>query len=425
MSSSFLSRRRRMADRSKLGIAVTCLLGASGAASAAEVYLQPLGEVLVDVDSNRTLATSGQKITSEGYAAQAGAILGVLTPVSDATVKAQAGYQDYPKLNEHEVQGSAELATEYRWERSTFTASGQFDRLNTFSSELASALYDPLVPVSPTTPQTARITANTTRTLGNFVPKYDYRLSQRSSVGVSGVVELTDYSGQAASGYVSYTYGQASVFGGYAITPRLDVTVGPFVSRDVARNGGGSVNGIGGNLSLTYKWSATFKGRLDVSGESDENNLPQLGVTRVRTKAFGGTYTTTWTGQISQLQLGVGRQLTPSGAGGEYFADQLQVEYDRSLTARLTTASAVRLIRYSASVDQGQGQSAAYKYVDATVGLKWMATRTWHLDTGLEFVRVDYGAGAGAASSGAANNFRLFVGFGYTGLGRQSAPTYR
>jgi hypothetical protein len=421
MSLSYLEWCRSSVRSRGLSVALTGLLGAGGSAVAAEVYVQPLAEVLVDVDSNRSLVTTGNTITSEGYSAQAGGILGVATPVSDSVIKAQVGYVDYPKDSDHELQGIVELRTDYHWERSEFTASGKFDRLNTFSSELASAIFDPIVPISPTTPETGRITTDTTRTLANLVPKYDYRLTERLSVGVSGTFESTDYSGAFASDYVSYNYGQGSVYLGWAVSPRFDVTFGPFVSRDSARTGGTSTDGVGAVAALNYKWSPTFEGRLDITGERDDSTLPQFTPTKVTSNAFGAAYSTTWKGQISSLQLSVGRTLTPSGAGGEYFADQLQVEYDRQLTPRLSSISAARVIRYTGSV--AQAVNIPYKYADVTLGIKWLATRTWYVTTGLEYLRIDYGGGVGTGPSGlpitgAANNGRLFAGFGYEGLGR-------
>jgi hypothetical protein len=403
------------------GIVLGCALAGPGGgwnlAYSAELYIQPEAEILVDVDSNRSLSTTSKQ-TSEGYAGQAGATVGYATPVSDTTGRIRLGYQDYPKDGAHEFQGTSEFKTDYNWERSEFTAYGQADRLNTFTSELASANFDPLVPISPTTPETGRINTSTTRTKATLVPSYDFRLTPRSRVGFSGVVESAVYSGPGASGYTSYTYVQGTAFASYAITPRADLTLGPSVSRDADRNGAGSTTGYGANANLTYKWSQTFSGRLELSGERDHTTGQEPTFTKYNSNAFGAIYTTTWTGQISSLQFALGRQLTPSGSGGRYFADQLQVEYDRKLSARLSGIVAARLIRYTAEVNQVT--NAPYKYLDSTLGFKWLMTRTLYLDSGLQFTRIDTSSATNANVGSAANNFRLYLGFGYLGLGKRT-----
>jgi hypothetical protein len=404
------------------------LLASARAAAGAEVYLQPQADALVEVDTNRNLATSSaERFTSEGFGAQAGATLGIVTPTSDSTIRGRLGYLDYPKDSDHELQGTLDLANTFTWERSEFSLLGQFDHMNTFSSELASATFNPIVPISPTTPETARLSVDTNRTMASLEPKYDYRLTQRLKVGVSAILQTTEYSGTFASDYTSFNYGQASAFVGYSLTPRLDLSVGPYISRDTPKGGSSNANGTatdgtGATVSLDYRISKTFNGRIDVTGEGDSSQLP--GVTgKVHTHAFGASYTSIWNGQISSVQASVGRTLTPSGSGGEYYADQIQVEYDRKLSQRLSLVSAARFIRYTASISE-QGTDAPYKYIDATVALKWLVTRTWYVNGGVEFVRVDYGNVAGVdiqglVVNGAANNGRLYVGFGYEGLGKR------
>jgi hypothetical protein len=124
------------------------------------------------------------------------------------------------------------------------------------------------------------------------------------------------------------------------------------------------------------------------------------------------TYTTTWTGQISSLIASVGRTLTPSGAGGIYNADQIQIEYSRKLTERFSFGTADRVIRYTST--SGQTHVADYDYIDATADLKWLATRTFYVTGGLAFVRENY------RSTGiAANDTQIHLTFGYEALGRR------
>jgi hypothetical protein len=125
----------------------------------------------------------------------------------------------------------------------------------------------------------------------------------------------------------------------------------------------------------------------------------------------GVTYTTTWQGEISKLQLSAGRTFTPSGAGGTFRADQFQIEYGRDLTQRLAFSTAGRYIHYAALLGVYGGSD--YDYVNVTAGLKWRITRTWYLTGGVEYMREKFAAPVGAATNG-----MLYAAVGYEGLGR-------
>ena len=350
--------------------------------------------------------------TSEGFAADVGATWGIVTPLSETKLSPQIGYVDYPKDHESSLQGSLDLVSGYHSQRSDFSVSGKFDRSDTYNSELVSALFNPLIPVSPTTPETGRITTNTARTLGNIAPSYSYRLSPRVRVGTSGFYESTTYSGDFSSQYDSYDYYVGRVFVGWAVTPRMEVSVGPFASRDAAKTGGTTADGAGADVDVVYKWSPTFTGKLALTEGRDTIKSAQLTPQKSRQNDFGATYTTHWAGQISDLQLSAGRTFTPSGAGGKYQADQFQIEYDRKLSARFSSVYAARYIRSRALVSQLQ--SGDYKYLETVAGFKWLAARTWYVSGGLQYQWLKYGSVNGSAGNGMA-----YVGFGYEGLGKR------
>jgi hypothetical protein len=112
------------------------------------------------------------------------------------------------------------------------------------------------------------------------------------------------------------------------------------------------------------------------------------------------------------VQLLAQRTFTPSGAGGIYRADQFQVEYDRSLSARFVTTFAVRYIKDVALSAEDLG--ADYNYLNATAALKWMATRTFYVLGGAGYLREHYFVGNSTASDG-----MIYAAFGYQGLGRR------
>jgi hypothetical protein len=397
----------------RVGAVLAACIPVGGAAIAAQVYVQPAAEVRAEVDSNRALATADKK-TSEGYSANLGLTVGIVTPRSDTTIKPQLGYSDYPRDKEHSALGLLEVSSNYLSPRSDFSVYGMFDSRDTFYSELASAVFNPLNPNNPTTPETGRLSADTKRALGSINPTYKYALTQRTSIGVTGIYQITNYSGTSAANYAGYDYSLANVFLGWDLNPRSQMSVGVFGSRDHARTGSdGVTDGKGVNLAFNFNWTKKFTSRLELKDEQDNFKQAVPAPVRTRSNNIAGTYYTTWTGQVSRLQLDVGRTVTPSGAVGLYRADQLQVEYSRQLSARLTADYAARYIRYSSTL-AAQNTNFDYDYVTATAGLRWLASRTWYVAGGLEYYRVD---NRSVAVTG--NNGLVYVSFGYQGLGRR------
>jgi hypothetical protein len=57
-----------------------------------------------------------------------------------------------------------------------------------------------------------------------------------------------------------------------------------------------------------------------------------------------------------------------------------------------------------------------YSYVNVTTNLKWKLTPTWYVTGGLEYVYDHFSA----VGIGEAQNGRVFIAFGYQGLGKRT-----
>jgi hypothetical protein len=377
----------------------------------AEVYLQPKFEVSTEVDTNRNFDTVNAH-WSEGYLVSLGGTLGIDTPRSDTIVKPWVTYDDFPKAGEHSIQGIVDFLTNYRSPRSVFTLFGRFDHRDTYSSELASADFNSLNPNVLLTPETGLVTVGGTRELLTLGPSYTYDLTPRWQLGADGTYQSASYGGGARGLYIPYDYSTGRILVGYALTSRTKFDIGVRADRYDATDGSGITNGGGVAAGLGFNWSPVFKGSLELVAERyDIKSVRPTPVAETR-DSYGMTYTTTWTGQISSVIASAGRTLTPSGSGGIFNADQIQIEYNRKLTERFSFLTADRFIRYSST--SGQTHVADYDYIDATADLKWLATRTFYLAGGLEFFRENY------RSTGiAANNTGIHVTFGYEALGRR------
>jgi hypothetical protein len=266
-------------------------------------------------------------------------------------------------------------------------------------------------PDLPTTPETGRISSDTVRTLITAVPSYTLDLTQRLNWSVSGTVQSVDFTGTDAKAYIPYDYALGGTSLTWAFNPLLGVTLGVFTSRELAKDDSGSVDANGVSLAFAYKWSTQFTSRLELTGERDNSEIVNPVDIRSTSTGAGATYTTAWQGQLSKLQLSVGRTFTPSGAGGTFRDDQLQAQFSRDLTQRLSFTAAGRFI--NATSVSGIYAADNYNYVNATAGLKWMLTRTWHVGGGVEYYHEHF-----VPPVGSANNAMVYASVGYQGLGK-------
>jgi len=382
---------------------------------AAEFYFQPQAEVGVEADSNRNMVASGDFVdkrgASEGYSGDAIGIWGIATPLTDTTIRPEVSYADYPRVDTNDLRTVLDLNSQAHSQRGQGGIEGRFDRESTTSSELANPQFNPVNPDLPTTPETGRVRFDTTRTLFTVVPHYNYDLSQRLSLGVIGTYQVVDYSGTNAAAYIPYSYYLGGADLGWKFSPRFSVTLGTFASHEEAHNGSGSVNANGGKIGFDYQWSTKFSSHLELTGERDDTHIFKPTAYTTGSDGFGATYSTTWTGQVSKVQLSVGRTYTPSGSGGTFRADQGQIEYSRDLTQRLTVGAAARVINET-SVSQVY-LNGNYNYVNFETRIKWKLTPTWYVTGGLQYLRAHYQPPVGSA----ANN-SVYISVGYLGLGK-------
>jgi hypothetical protein len=238
------------------------------------------------------------------------------------------------------------------------------------------------------------------------------------SLQLTGVYQNVGYSGvENTSAYIAYGYYDATAGVDWKLSPRSDVSVGVDGSEESAKDVYSVTKGHGIVVTYNYQWSKVFTGSLSVLGEQyDIYGLPPNTTVPVSPRStssgVGASYQTTWKGQISQLQLTVGRTFTPNGAGGSYTSDQFQFEYRRQLSPRLSFDGAAHYIQNDAL--SREYDAGNYDYLIATADLKWNLTRTWFVGGGLQYLETK-----SPVAGTSANDSMLHVGFGYEGLGRQ------
>lgn len=389
---------------------VGIFLGAS--ASAAEWYVQPIASLSEEFDSNLDLDYTG-RTTNVGYALNAATIIGIATPVTDTNVEPQLHYVSYPNATalDH-LEGTLDFNTTYTGQRSTFSAFGRFDHLNDIEAELPTAEYNAINPQSPTAPQTGEVNVGVTRNNTYLVPKYQFDITPLVSIGASATVEDLTYSVTNPYALVDFNYEEGEVFVNRDFGPRVNVTLGGYGTHYAATNIDSNAQSKGGAADFEYKWSALA--RIELSAQYGHTTMDTLQPVMFRGAAntLSATLSGTWRRQAGVYRLDVGRTVTPSGGGGLYVDEQLQTEYDRFITPRLTVIGALLYVRSRglsadiAGLDENYGQ--------ALVSLKWMMARTWFVLGGASYTNRRY-----LTDPSGAYNERAYVQFGYQGLGRQ------
>jgi hypothetical protein len=416
----------------RLAIGLTALssLGCAAVATAQQWYWQPQVEIGAEGDTNRNLVTTTQekngfeKKSDVGYTANASALFGYSTPTSDTVFKPIVAYSDYPTLNSNDYRAGLDLNSQLRTARGLAEIQGAFDHQAAYSAELANPQFNNVTP-DLNTPATGRIYDSVIRTLITASPGYTFDLTQRANWAVKGTYQDVQYSGNNASNYAPYQYYWGATTFGYAFTPRTTGDFGAFASHQADRNDNGQVNAYGLSAEFDYKVSSQFTQRLLLTVERDYSSLlppknvmtATPGMIHSVDTGFGATYSTTWVGQIQKVQASVGRTYIPSGNGGTFSSDQLQIEYTRDLSQRMQmNAAAIFLDEKSVS---SVFSAANYSYVNTTAGLKWKLTPTWYLSGGVAYLYEHFQGGFGNASNGV-----LYVSVGYLGLGKPTA-TYQ
>ena len=411
MSSSYRSGIRGWVDGPGL-LALLGLLGAWATAHGADIYLQPSASATVETDSNVDLDPGGNT-RKEGYLTDAAALIGVATPDSETTVKPRLRYQRYPQETQlNRLEGTLDLNSHVSSQRGSFSLLGRYDHLNDTEAESPSALYNDVNPTTPITADSGRAVVGITRDYVLLQPRYSYRVTPLVSVGASGNYQNTSFSPSDISSHVGYSYAKGDFFVSRQIGARAEVSAGASYSRYDARKVASTATSTGGTIGFDYNWSRTFGSFATLTFQHSDINSKLLPPFQGSQQNWGGTAGLSWKAQAQEVRVNIGRALTPGSGGGLYATDQIQAEYDRDLTERLSYVVAVRGLRTNGLTSNVSSFDRDYARGDASV--KWMITRTWMVQGGISYAWQKY-----RSIPGSADNNQIFVRIGYIGLPRQ------
>lgn len=381
-------------------------------ALAAEVFVQPIGYVEAESNSNLDLTPGGQPHVT-GYLANVSSLIGIATPNSSTTIRPRLDYRNYPSdSGDNRLEEYLDFNSYYKSQRSNASISATLDHRDEFNAELTPALYDPLNPTQPTAPQTGRTVVGATRDSAIIVPSYTFKLTPLLAAGASAVYQKVNYSPNDARRYVDFDFYQGKGFLVWTLNQKSDLTFAGYGNKYNATRFDSTGNSAGGSVQLDTIWSPLFSTQASVSVQHSKivSTLPPVFDGSVNT--WGASFSAIYKGQTSQFRADISRLITPSGGGSVYINNQAQTEYDRNLTPRLTLTGAAIYLQNRALTANVSGNGR--NYLRTVVELKWMLARTWFIQGGYQYLWQKYQL----APDGAANN-RVYLRFGYQGLNRQ------
>jgi hypothetical protein len=383
-------------------------LAVAGAAFAAETYIQPFASLSIENNTNLDLEP-GQGENVQGYIANLGSLFGISTPTWDTTIRPRLLYRDYPKdSQDNRLEGYLDFVSRYRGPRSDFSITGLIDHRDDFKAELSSALYDELIPVQPTAPQTGQGVIGETRDTLLLIPKYTYDFTPVIGAGVSGIFQGIRYSPSDPFDHVDFNYYYGEAFVTWRNSPRSDLTFGGYGSKYDATHQDSTATAGGVSVEWNTKWTPLLSTDANVVYQHTKIDQTVPSIVHLTDNVWGATFGAVYKAQASQYRVNVGRIITPSGGGTVYVNDQLQFQYSRDLTERFAfTGALIALRNHALAGVTGYDR----QYGQAVVQLKWMWTRTVYVQGGYEYEYQKFKTNPDSAS-----NNRVFITLGYLGL---------
>jgi hypothetical protein len=381
-------------------------------AVAAQVYVTPTASISAEADSNLDLER-GSNQTVEGYIADAAALFGVATPNSNTTIRPRVDYQDYPKdSGDDRLEEYLDLNSVYRNQRSKGSVYLGFERRDEFNAELNSAYYNEYSPTQPTSPETGRTITGETRTSVILLPDYSYNLTPRAYAGVSAIYQQFTYSPSNTTAAVDFKYYQGQLYFRWDLSRKTDLTLGGYGSKYEASHINSRATAVGGTVSLDTNWTPLLTTSASLVYQRTDIDTAIPAPFKDTANPWGAGFGAVYKTEINQFRMDAGRLITPSGGGGIYVNDRIQLQESRTFSPRLTLTGAVIATRNRGLTSNVSGDDRTY--VRSVVDVKWMMSPTLFVQGGYQYMRQKYEV----ESSGAVND-RIYIRFGYQGRARQ------
>jgi len=399
---------RTIVSRASLALAILL----TGTASAADVHTQPQIDLRAEQNDNFGLVPGGGPNSDVyGYVADAVWLIDVATPRSGTTFRPRLKYQNFPDRSDLEkFEGFLDMHNQFRSERGTWDLYGHLSHEDLYNNETRGGDFDPVDPGAGGGSDSGDIIIGETREEFSLRPNYEYRATERTSIGGGLEYVTTRYDAdQGVPTKTDYNFGQANAYLSWRVNPTSNVRSGIYASKYEARDNSEDIDAKGISVGYDHRWSEVTG--LDMVVFYEENDITEFDpiLTKETTSNFGGELTAYRKFEITEWRFSVGRSYVPTGDGGKSELDLLRLQYERQLSQRLTFRGVGRYESRNALGNTDAGIDRDFARAD--LQLKWMISRNWYLGGGYAYMWEDK---ASATQTG--DNNKLYINFGYQGL---------
>ncbi|HTT02829.1 MAG TPA: hypothetical protein VMG11_12165 [Steroidobacteraceae bacterium] len=381
--------------------ALLVALACSRIAAAQEAVFVPQAQLTGSWASNRQLTIPASP-SSEGLLGIFGGDLLLRNPTSTFDVRplfTVQGDTNYSNLDRWE--GLIDMIGHSQSLKGEYNVLLEYHREDAFNAQYGIVAYNPLNPNAPDTSGTGKIETGITKSTYEVAPDFSYELTQRFSIGGDATLAAVRYSQQFAGFMVSYNSPSVELNGGYKLSQRSQITIGPYYTvYDPVDTDQGSVKSTGYGLDFKYqfKWSKVSQMKLQLKVEHDTSSAargvtpPSEGSQPFDIPASSATVVgVEWVGinrfETSTIQYSVGRFLEPSSFGGRVTNNQLRAQYVKRFSPRFQAVGAVRLTRTTEVGDNVTfGNDCTCDRGLARVSLSTLLTPEWTLSGGYQGV---------------------------------------
>jgi hypothetical protein len=384
----------------------------AGSASAADVHTQPQIDLRAEQNDNFGLVPGGSPDSDVyGYVADALWLIDVATPRSGTTIRPRIKYQEFPDRSDLEkFEGFLDMHNQFRSERGTWDLFGHVSHQDLYNNETRGGDFDPVDPGAGGGSDSGDIIVGEIREEFSLRPNYEYRATERTSIGAGLEYVTTRYDAdQGVPTKTDYDFAQANAHLGWRLNPTSDVRTGLYASKYEARDNSQDIDATGIFLGYEHRWSEQVG--LEVVAFYEENDIKTFDPVLVKetTSNFGGEVSAYRKFEVTEWRFSIGRSYVPTGDGGKSELDLFRLQYERQLSQRLTFRG---VGRYESR--NGLGNTVAgidRDFARTDLSLKWLITRNWYIGGGYAYMWEDQ---AGAPQTG--DNNKFFINFGYEGL---------
>lgn len=398
----------------RLGIAGLAVAAAPiGAAHAADTYVKPTMDLRYEWNDNFGLdPDGGSDSEAEGYIADVEALIGIATPRSNTSLRPRVRYQDYSGREVEKFEAFLDLRSDYQWERAQLLTTGRYSRQDSYKADQQGGVFDPDDPGQPTDPGSTNNTVGEVRTRYQIAPELTFEVTERTSLGGSVEYQAVRFDSDEIEERDDYNYVGGTSFASFALDQRSDLRVGAYANRYEITDGSTETDALGGLVAYRYRWSEKAGLEANLTYEQNDQTDYFPVPNEESSSNWGGAILGYWRGEVSSWRFSLGRSIVGTGARSKSELDELRVQYEHNLTQRVVLTGVGRLQSRN-SISTGDVANNR-DFARGDLALRWMMNPTWYVQAGYSYIWED----RETEVSDAANN-RVFVSFGYEGLGRQ------